>query len=400
MRQLIAALVVCILGCACVTAEEHGGGPTHDAGVVADSGAERDAGQAGDDGGGDAGGSADSGHPADPHVCDRVVSVDGGRYCLSLNDVTAEFFAVAPDAAYLNVRGSRGDGAFVVVFGASRDGGAVEERTRAGKWDESWHVEYFPVDPRAVSPSETDEHGSLCDCETVGSPQTGYSCRPRVWLSDGGQYLSTGMGPCVSMSGETWASNSGYTWLHLRSSQTRLVPKDGGLGWDRVHVAHGGVVLSGSTSAGYESVVLGFDGGRVRTLAVEPPGSAAEAVKVSRSGMIVGWIHESLAHSRPVVWPRLGADGSFEVAMPDPSNARGFAYTGVAADEGFCATQDQHAVLYLGVGAPPLVDDDLGLPTSNCTAALTGGRFLLIEQGGGPRAVTLLRLSRCSDNCE
>ena len=399
MRQLIAALLVCFLGCACATGEERDGGAPHDAGPVADSGSQLDSGNEARDGGEDAGGSLDSGQPADPHVCDRVVAVDGGRFCVSVQDVTDEFFRLAPDAAYVAVRGNRGDRAFVVAFAVSSDDGGTVERTRAGKWDAKWRVQYFPADPRALSPSETDEVGNLCDCESVGSPQTGYSCRPRVWLSDGGQYVSTGMGPCVSMSGDTWASNSGYTWLHSRSSQTRSVPRDGGLGWDRVHVAQDGIVLSGYTSSGYESVVLSIDGGYIRTLAASQ-GSAAEAVRVSRSGMIVGWIHESLAFARPVVWPRLGAEGPFEIAIPNPSNASRFAYAGVAADEGFCGSQDQHAVFYLGVGAPPLVDEDLGLATSNCAAALIGGRFLLMEEGGGPQPLTLLRLSRCADNCD
>lgn len=387
MRRLLVASAVCVLGWACATDDVRDGGATHDAGFTPDAAAQFDAGNP-----------VDSGQPADPHLCNRVVDVDGGRYCVSVNDVTDEFFAVAPDALFLGVRGHRGDRAFVVAFAVSSDGGGAVERTRAAQWNDRWRVDYFPADPRAVSTSETDEHGNLCDCETVGSPQTGYTCRPRVWLSDGGQYVSTAMGPCVSMSGEIWASNSGYTWLHSRSSQTRSVPSDGGLGWDRVHVAHDGIVLSGYTADGYESVVLAHDGGQLRTLAA-PQGTAAEAVRVSRSGMIVGWIHESLASARPVVWPRLGAEGPFDVAIPNPANPSRFAYTGVAADEGFCATQDQHAILYLGVGEPPIVDEDLGLPTSNCAAAMSGGRFLLFEHGGGRQPMTLLRISRCTDNC-
>lgn len=118
------------------------------------------------------------------------------------------------------------------------DGGSFEG-TRAGLWTPDWNVRYFPPDPRSDQLNESDEFGNLCDCQSMGGPQTGYTCSPRVWLADGGSYAGAGTGPCVSFDGDLWVSNSVFTWLFVGSTQTRLIPKDGGLNWDRVHIAQG-----------------------------------------------------------------------------------------------------------------------------------------------------------------
>lgn len=399
MRAVIVASAILFGGCSCLSAEGGDGGSKLDSGLVVDSGHQADAATSSDDAGGDAGGPSDGGPPPDPHSCERVLSLDAGRYCLSSEDVTSEVFAISPDASYFNIRGSRGDRAFVANFGVTLDDGGYAERARAGYWTADWHVRYFPADTRSVLPSEADENGNLCDCEIMGSPSTGYSCYPRVWLRDGGQYSSTGMGPCVSMTDDLWASNSGFTWLHVRSSQTRLVPQDGGLGWDRIHVAGDKVVLSGEMSDGYQTVIVSSDGGLVRKLAVRPQTAVAEAVRVSRTGVILGWMHESLAQFRPVAWSRMGAGEPIDIVIPEPDNVRGFGYAAVANDEGFCATQSGRAIFYLGLGAPPLLDRDLGLSESVCLAALSGGRFVVMPRGGGRQPVSLVRITGCFSEC-
>lgn len=292
------------------------------------------------------------------------------------------------------MRGTRGDRAFFVGFGLDFPDGGAREVTRAGLWTPDWNVHYFPADPRSVALNESDESGNLCDCETQGSPSTGYTCAPRVWLADGGAYSGFGTGPCVSLDDDLWISNGIFTWLFVGSAQTRLVPRDGGLQWDRVHVAGGHVVVSGLQADGYRTVVLDRDAGFVHELPVSPPGAVAEATRASRKGVVAGFLG-----SRPVIWPRLFGGEFVEVALPNPGDGSRFAFVSVSDEASFCALENEHAVFYLSPGALPLVDEALGFGRLFCAGAMSGGRFVVAAQGGGITQTGLLRVTPCAGDC-
>lgn len=344
-------------------------------------------------------GSIDAGR--DPHACDRVIRSDAGLLCVSTRDVTDEFYAVYSTARYLGVLSARGDRAFVVNFGTTEQDGGTGEQRRAGVWTSDWHVTYFQRDPRSAALNESDELGNLCDCALMGSPGTGYACAPRVWLVDGGSFEASERGPCVSMDDDLWMANSGLTWLNVRSNQFRLVPFDGGLGWDRVHVAAGYAVLSGPAPTGYRTIVMAKDAGIVRELPVSHPPEAAEATRVSRSGVVAGYAHQSAAQRRPVVWPSMLDGNPVDVVVPSAFDPNGFSIVGLSNDAAFCSDQNMHAIFHLEPGAAPLLDESLGLVNVSCGAAMNGGRFLLFanRSGGGRQPLILLRVTRCEGDC-
>lgn len=98
MRATIACWAATLIGCSCLQPGPLDAGST-DSGIDAFD-ALTDAGEWNTDGGSDA--AVD-----DPHVCQRVIATDAGVLCVSMREVTSQFFAVQPDADYLSVAGGR-----------------------------------------------------------------------------------------------------------------------------------------------------------------------------------------------------------------------------------------------------------------------------------------------------